>query len=215
MIKITGIEHILKRLIEAPLFNGNMVQDTQAMYEESDESCTFKWIDERAKPTWAEITAEFYIYCAEYDSPLCPDFCVWNNGTREFEYDFSIVQDEKKIELSTACGDAIILTPVTSDTLGSIHTYDCREVDQTNANTALSIASVLLISKNLVCNDGSSYAPRPHTAEQIVAVLGAMNDHVETQKAHLVIRKGEVDAIDRANYETDAECVAVILAICW
>lgn len=101
MIEVRNIETILKRLINSPIYNGNMVPDTQSMYEETDQACTFEWIDERTKPTWAEITAEFYVYCAESDCPLCPDCCKWNDTTKEFEPDLNtwletIVKPERK-----------------------------------------------------------------------------------------------------------------------
>lgn len=83
-MEIKNIETILKRLMPDPKFKGNMVQDTQSMYEETDPLCTFKWVDERPKPTFAEITAEFHIYCAEPDCPLRPENHEWDSNRKTF-----------------------------------------------------------------------------------------------------------------------------------
>ena len=65
MDKMKNIETILKRLIENPKFKGNMVEDTQDMYDEVKGAGTFQWIDSRYKPTWAELEAEYHVFLKE------------------------------------------------------------------------------------------------------------------------------------------------------
>lgn len=62
-----NIETLLNRLRPEPQFEGNMIQDSYDMYMETGlcTTCTFHWTDVRAKPTWAELEAEYLIYLKE------------------------------------------------------------------------------------------------------------------------------------------------------
>lgn len=129
--------------------------------------------------------------------------------------DFTQIKTAKKLELSESCEQAITLEPFTSDALGSTHTYDCRVVDQDNINQAYIEANAESTNVDIMCNDGTSYEFRPHTALQCLNVLKLMRVHIRSRRDILLIKKGEVDSVDRVNYNSDAECLAAIEAIAW
>lgn len=162
------------------------------------------WRDEREKPSWSLIQI-----CR--DKP-CPE-STWSGS--EWDVDYLCIKSTKKDLLSEDCHSAIVLTPITCSALGSVHTYDCRKIDQHNARSAYTISKEEEGTRGIKCNDGVRFELRQHTSLQSFQVLVSMFDHVEDKRERLTQKSGAVDSINPDDYATPEDAIAAINNITW
>ena len=192
------IATVLDILIPGADYRGSLTENTEVAYD------SIVWGDVRPKPAWTEI--EFVC------SKPCEE-ATWNGS--EWTVDYTAVKTARAGVLAAACKAAITLTPVSSSALGDPHSYDCRETDQDNARAAYTLAEAGGVTKNIMCNDGSRFQSRAHTAAQALIVVGALFDHVEAQRIVLGQKIGAVDAIKPEDYATPQDCIDAINAVVW
>lgn len=114
------------------------------------------------------------------------------------------VAEERRNEMRDACSNEITRSSFQSDALGDVHNYDCRIVDQLNLKVRYDIATSTEGSEPLWASDGTRYQWKPHTAQQIMAVMIDMNDHVKESQVRLASRLAAIDA------STTAEQIALV-----
>lgn len=105
-----------------------------------------------------------------------------------------VVQDAKYGELRMKCAEMILRPSFVSDALGSVHNYDCREIDQINLKMRYDIALHTGIPEPLWASDGTRFMWKDHTAAEIMDVLIAMNSHIKANQIKLANKLAQVDA---------------------
>lgn len=128
----------------------------------------------------------------------------YKQGTREMsDAEFLLSQvtplddlkQSKRNELSSACENHIINTLFESSALGSVHSYDCRKVDQLNLCVMHGGGNGGLV----YAHTQPSFEPIDHSAAQVQDVMADMAEHIRLARAHYSDKKAEVDAITNDN----------------
>lgn len=100
----------------------------------------------------------------------------------------------KRMELREACSDEITRSSFQSASLGAIHNYDSRVVDQLNLKVRFDIATMTAAPEPLWASDGTRYQWKLHTAAQLLTVMVDMNAHVKEAQINLASKLAAVDA---------------------
>lgn len=105
-----------------------------------------------------------------------------------------VLAEAKRNEIRSACSDEITRSSFQSSSLGAVHNYDCRLVDQVNLKMRLDIADATSSSEPLWASDGTRYQWKLHTATEIRDVMIDMNEHIKDAQVKLASLMAAVDA---------------------
>jgi hypothetical protein len=113
---------------------------------------------------------------------------------------------QKSSELRQICTNEIERTNFPSNTLGEVHNYDCRLVDQINLKMRHDIAVSTGQPEPIWASNGTRFEWKNHTASQLMDVMVEMNDHIKAVQAKLAQKLAMVDA---------ATTYATAMAVTW
>lgn len=118
-----------------------------------------------------------------------------------------VLKESKKLSLRSSCDKAISL-PFQSGALGSSHSYDCREIDQTNLQRMVTVGN----GGSIWAHDGTEFLEKTHTHEESLQVLSDMQVHEQNCRfTKLKPKIAQVNAIT----EDTPENRAALEAIAW
>lgn len=136
-------------------------------------------------------------YEGENEEEISPWTWWYHNGTfvnEDPKETLQVVKDAKYFELRLKCAEMIVIPSFTSEALGSIHNYDCREIDQINLKMRYDIASYTGNPEPLWASDGTRFMWKNHTAEEIMQVMIAMNAHIKINQNKLANKLAQIEA---------------------
>lgn len=96
--------------------------------------------------------------------------------------------------LRSACDEQITRASFTSNALGSLHNYDCRQVDQTNLIIRYLTSLESGVSEPVWASDGTRYEWKQHNASQLLQTIEDMNIHIKSAQVKLSQKLALVDA---------------------
>jgi hypothetical protein len=117
------------------------------------------------------------------------------------------------------CTTYITTTPFQSIALGSSNSYDCRDIDQINLLTRITLVNANPTTTQPVwCSNGTVYTYTQHNQSQLMQVLEDMNTFIMTNQSTCGTIIGQINAVpvpDTISADSITATVAQIQAINW